>query len=169
MPKIISIEENVVKIGKNNGDIVNVSRTDVNFPEPRIGDEVEIYENKETNEIIVSKAAESKGYNNSGGNNIIIDNSHNSHNDGNVYSSNYRGSVVPLDPPPTQGNVNKIVYCLLAFFLGWCGAHKFYANKISAGICYIIFCWTFIPAFIAFIEFIVALCKESDAYGNIYV
>ena len=65
--------------------------------------------------------------------------------------------------------VNKTVYLLLAFFLGGLGAHKFYAGKIGAGICYLLFCWTYVPAFIAFIEFIVAACQKSDANGNILV
>ena len=65
--------------------------------------------------------------------------------------------------------VNKVVYCILAFFLGGIGVHKFYAGKISSGILYLIFCWTFIPACIAFIEFIIAICKKADAAGNILV
>ena len=64
--------------------------------------------------------------------------------------------------------VNKIVYCLLAFFLGGIGIHKFYAGKIGMGIVYLLFCWTFIPGFIAFIEFIIGLCKKADANGNIW-
>lgn len=48
-------------------------------------------------------------------------------------------------------------------------AHKFYAGKISSGILYLIFVWTFIPAFVALIELIVALLKPADANGNIIV
>ena len=59
--------------------------------------------------------------------------------------------------------------CLLAFFLGGIGIHKFYVGKIGAGILFILFCWTFIPSFIAFIELIVGLCKKADANGNILV
>ena len=65
--------------------------------------------------------------------------------------------------------VHKVVYALLAIFLGWLGIHKFYAGKPVQGIIYILFSWTGIPAIIAFIEGIVALLKESDVYGNIYL
>ena len=65
--------------------------------------------------------------------------------------------------------VNKIIYCLLAFFLGTFGIHKFYAGKISTGILFIFFCWTGIPTFIAFIDFIIGLCKKADVNGNILI
>lgn len=66
-------------------------------------------------------------------------------------------------------SVNKIAYCLLALFLGGIGAHKFYSGKVGVGIVYLLFCWTFIPAIIAFIEFIVGLTKPADVNGNIYI
>lgn len=66
-------------------------------------------------------------------------------------------------------SVNKVGYVLLAFFLGGIGIHKFYAGHILLGFIYLIFCWTFIPGFIAFIEFIIGLCKTADEKGNIQV
>lgn len=63
---------------------------------------------------------------------------------------------------------NKVIYCLLTFFLGGIGIHKFYAGKIGMGILYLLFCWTGIPAFIALIEFIIALFKKADENGNIW-
>ena len=70
----------------------------------------------------------------------------------------------------TKGKVvNKLSYCLFAAFLGGIGAHKFYAGKIAAGILYLLFFWTCIPVIIAFIEFILALCKTEDSNGNILV
>ncbi len=65
--------------------------------------------------------------------------------------------------------VNKTAYCLLAFFLGAFGAHKFYAGKIGAGIAYLVFVWAFIPCFIAFVEFIIGISKPADENGNILV
>jgi len=44
------------------------------------------------------------------------------------------------------------VALLLALFLGGIGAHKFYLGKTGAGILYLLFCWTFVPALIALFE-----------------
>lgn len=65
--------------------------------------------------------------------------------------------------------VNKIAYLLITFFLGGIGIHKFYAGKVGLGIIYVLFCWTGIPAFVAFFEFIIACLKNSDSNGNIIV
>lgn len=51
---------------------------------------------------------------------------------------------------------------LLAFFLGGVGGHQFYYGNVGRGILYFLFCWTFIPAIIAFFELIV-LAMMSDA------
>ena len=85
--------------------------------------------------------------------------------------------AVQMPPQPAQtfpegasgGGVNKVAYVLFAFFLGGLGAHKFYSGRIGMGILYLVFCWTFIPAIIAFIEAIIALTKPSDSSGNIMV
>jgi TM2 domain-containing membrane protein YozV len=41
---------------------------------------------------------------------------------------------------------------LLAFFLGSFGAHRFYLGETGMGLLYLIFCWTFIPHLISFVE-----------------
>ena len=38
--------------------------------------------------------------------------------------------------------VNKVIYILLAVFLGSFGIHKFYAGKPIQGLLHILFCWT---------------------------
>ena len=62
---------------------------------------------------------------------------------------------------------SKLVAALLAFFLGGLGAHKFYLGSPVLGILYLVFCWTFIPAIIAFIEAIMFLfMSEADFDGK---
>ena len=65
--------------------------------------------------------------------------------------------------------VHKVVYALLAIFLGWLGIHKFYAGKPVQGVLYILFCWTYIPGIIGFIEGIAALLKNSGPDDIIYL
>lgn len=63
---------------------------------------------------------------------------------------------------------NRIVAALLAFFLGGFGIHKFYLGRIGLGILYLVFCWTFIPAVIAFIEFILLLIMSDEEFNRKY-
>ncbi|HEO4191901.1 TPA: TM2 domain-containing protein [Streptococcus agalactiae] len=65
--------------------------------------------------------------------------------------------------------VNKVIYVLLALFLGEFALHKFYAGKTGTGILYLIFCWTFIPGFIGVVEGILAILKPADQDGNFYI
>ncbi|EFD9636667.1 NINE protein [Escherichia coli] len=66
------------------------------------------------------------------------------------------------------GQKSRIAAALLAFFLGGFGVHKFYLGKIGQGFLYLIFCWTFIPAIIAFIEFIIYLCDSDENFARKY-
>lgn len=152
MAKIIKVDEDVISIGTDNGGIKEVRSTDINFT-PIVGDEVEVYETE--GNVIVTKKEPRKEDNPNQGININL--------------SNNQGAVQPVYVANATKAVNKVAYCLLAFFLGGIGAHKFYAGKIGSGILYILFCWTLIPGIIAFIEFIIALCKKADANGNILV
>lgn len=152
MAKILKINGEVITVGTDDGKIKEVRAIDLNFA-PAIGDEVEVFEN-EGNIIVSKKETFKESKDNSG---ISINVSNNQSNSQQQNSSNGTKAV------------NKVTYCLLAFFLGGIGVHKFYAGKTGSGILCIVFCWTLIPGFIAFIEFIIALCKTPDASGNILV
>lgn len=156
MAKILQVTADVVTIGMEDGSISEVRPCDLNFT-PSVGDEVQVFQNE--TKTIVSKVEKELPPQNPATNGINI----------NVSNNNTNSNTVPTYVANGKKAVNKVVYCLLAFFLGGIGIHKFYAGKIGTGILYIVFCWTFIPAFIAFIEFIIALFKKSDANGMILV
>lgn len=79
-------------------------------------------------------------------------------------------------PPPNSINLgatapngkSRIAAALLAFFLGGFGIHKFYLGRVGWGIVYLLFCWTFIPAVIAFIEFILLLVMSDETFNRKY-
>lgn len=63
---------------------------------------------------------------------------------------------------------NKTTAILLAFFLGGLGIHKFYLGENFAGVLYILFCWTLIPAIIAFFDFLGLLLMSDQAFNSKY-
>ena len=65
--------------------------------------------------------------------------------------------------------VSKGTYIALCLFLGGAGVHKFYSGKWIQGLLYAAFCWTYIPACLAFIDVLVAMFKRPDQYGQIKV
>lgn len=65
-------------------------------------------------------------------------------------------------PTKIVGKCSKVVFVILALLLGGIGIHRMYIGDWLLGIVYLIFCWTFIPAFIAFIEAIVIGLRKDD-------
>ena len=59
---------------------------------------------------------------------------------------------------------NKIVAALLAIILGGLGIHKFYLGQSGKGILYLVFCWTYIPAILGFIEGLIILCSNDENF-----
>ncbi|PTK91868.1 NINE protein, partial [Staphylococcus gallinarum] len=53
--------------------------------------------------------------------------------------------------------VNKVIYVVLCFFLGWIGVHKFYSNQLLQGMLHLVFFWTGIPYIIAIISGIITI------------
>lgn len=153
MKKIIDISNEVVYIGNEDGSFQEVRLSDCNFT-PCTGDCVNVFTNG--SKVIVTRIESAKPVE------LNDDKIHI-----NIVNENKNEDNAPLIH---RGRVvNKVVYCLLAFFFGWFGAHKFYAGQAGAGFVYLIFCWTCIPALIAFFEFLFALFKSSDAEGNIVI
>jgi TM2 domain-containing membrane protein YozV len=48
-----------------------------------------------------------------------------------------------------HGHKDRSVAILLALLLGGLGTHRFYLRQFKKGALYLVFCWTFIPAFVA--------------------
>jgi TM2 domain-containing membrane protein YozV len=71
------------------------------------------------------------------------------------------GSVAP-------NGKSKLVAALFGLFLGGLGIHKFYLGQVGWGILYILFCWTFIPAIVGFIEGILLLVMNQDDFNRKY-
>ena len=69
---------------------------------------------------------------------------------------------------PKLGNKSRVTAAVLAFFLGGFGVHKFYLGRPGAGILYLLFFWTFVPALIAFVEFIIYLTMSDEAFSEKY-
>lgn len=63
---------------------------------------------------------------------------------------------------------SKFTAALLAFFLGGLGIHRFYLNQNKLGLLYLLFCWTFIPTFIALIDFFIFIFMSEDNFNYKY-
>lgn len=63
--------------------------------------------------------------------------------------------------------VNKLVYILLAIFLGGFGVHKFIEGKVLAGILYFLFCWTTIPFFLTIFDIVKVAQLPADERGDV--
>ena len=64
---------------------------------------------------------------------------------------------------------NKLIYILLAVFLGVFGAHYFYSGQKKKGFLSLCFFWTVIPFFVGLYCALVALFLEADSNGNIKI
>lgn len=69
---------------------------------------------------------------------------------------------------PIVGTKSRLVAALLAFFLGGIGVHKFYLGQTGWGIIYFLFCWTFIPMLVSWIEGTLYLLSTQRAFALKY-
>ncbi len=63
---------------------------------------------------------------------------------------------------------NKNTAGILGILLGGVGIHKFYLGRIGAGIIYVLFCWTFIPSLVGFVEGIIYLTMSQEDFDRKY-
>jgi len=75
---------------------------------------------------------------------------------------------VPEKSASTGGAKNKVVAALLAIFLGGIGVHKFYLGSNGWGVIYLLFCWTFIPTLLGWLEGISYLTYTDDAFAQAF-
>ena len=68
----------------------------------------------------------------------------------------------------SPSGVNKIALVLLALFMGGLGAHKFYVKKYGQGVLYLLFCWTYIPTLVSFIECLIYCFTSEDELQKRY-
>lgn len=62
----------------------------------------------------------------------------------------------------------KVSAILLALFFGGLGANDFYLGNIGTGFLKLIFCWTYIPSFIALIQMVKYIVMSDDEFNKTY-
>lgn len=59
---------------------------------------------------------------------------------------------------------NYLIASLLAIFLGWSGAHKFYTGKYISGVIYLVLFWAWIPGLLGIIQGLRWLSKGQEKF-----
>ena len=160
---ITKIKNNIVEITGNNEKNIEVNLYDMSF-RPHVGQNVKIFQEGNSTYIINNTIENRETQLEEEMPKSDIEQEESTENVQYVYAQ-----PLPLYDAFGRKRINKVAYCLLAFFLGSIGIHKFYSGKVGIGIVYILFCWTFIPTIASFVEAIIGITKQADAYGNIYV
>jgi hypothetical protein len=79
----------------------------------------------------------------------------------------YRAEICPycgVRQAGRSGASKRVPAAIFALLLGGFGIHKFFLGKVGQGILYLLFCWTFIPALVGFIEGIVYLTMSDGDF-----
>lgn len=61
---------------------------------------------------------------------------------------------------------SRTITVILALLLGGIGGHQFYLGRPGLGFIYLLFCWSFIPAIVAFVEAIIYLCMGDETFAE---
>ena len=138
MNKIIKIEEEKISIGTDEGKIITVQRSAINYDKPKIGDEVKIF--GEAKDMIVSKEL---SQNQSG-------------------SSSAQGNQGLYSAKEKHLNKNLFVW-LGTFAFGAIGVDRFMRGQVGLGILKLLLCGG--AGIWAMIDWIIGLVK---AYGGAF-
>lgn len=93
------------------------------------------------------------------------------HPNGNQSSGANSAPTGTANPSPSFSQVavgpvkSRVAAGVLAIVLGAFGVHKFYLGKIGLGILYLVFCWAWIPGFVALIEGIIYLTQTDEDFA----
>src|SRR5829696_2122965 len=79
-----------------------------------------------------------------------------------------KAEICPKCGVRQRNAVSKAVLLLLTFFTGGLGGHKFYLGKYWQGALYLLFFWTYIPALVSLIEFVVYAVTSSERLNEKY-
>lgn len=71
-------------------------------------------------------------------------------------------------PALIKSRKEKNTAAILSLFLGGLGIHRFYLGQTLMGMFYLIFCWTLVPAFIAFIDFFAFIFMSQNKFDLKY-
>jgi TM2 domain-containing membrane protein YozV len=69
---------------------------------------------------------------------------------------------------PAVTTKNRTAAGIFALILGGIGIHKFYLGQTAAGIVYLLFCWTLVPALISFVEGVLFLTMSDEEFARKY-
>lgn len=65
-----------------------------------------------------------------------------------------------------SGVKSRIVAGVLGLLVGGLGIHKFYLNQSGKGLLYLLFCWTGIPFIVGFVEGVIYLVQDDEAFSQ---
>ena len=71
-------------------------------------------------------------------------------------------------PAHPRAHKDRTTAILLALLLGGIGAHKFYLGRVGWGVVYLLTFWTFIPLIVSFIEMIIYITMNEEAFHEKY-
>jgi TM2 domain-containing membrane protein YozV len=78
-------------------------------------------------------------------------------------------ALVPAGPRAVATTTkNRTAAGIFALVLGGLGVHKFYTGHVAAGILYLLFCWTFVPALIGLVEGVLFLTMSDEEFARKY-